>query len=270
MNPFFFGTSEKQLFGVYHPPERHEVSDGAVVLCPSFGHEYIAAHNSIHSLAAQLSRAGFHVLRFDYYGCGDSAGSMDEVTVDQWVEDVGTAIEEVRDTSGARRVCVIGLRLGAALAALAATRARAAGDKYVHGAVLWDPVVRGGAYLDELTNLQQKWVGAMYVAPPRHISGAEGPEVMGFRLPSEFQDQLRAVDLHELDGLPAVHTLIIDQSGDEACVSLKQRLDGHGSGVTQEVNEAGAAWFGEGWQTIALPPTKVLQRITQWVTEAYQ
>ena len=62
MNPFFFGTSEKQLFGVYHPPELREVSNAAVVLCPAFGHEYIAAHNSIHSLAAQLSRAGFHTL----------------------------------------------------------------------------------------------------------------------------------------------------------------------------------------------------------------
>lgn len=269
MNPFFFGTSEKQLFGVYHPPERNEVSDAAVVLCPGLGHEYIAAHNSIHSLAAQLSRAGFHVLRFDYFGCGDSAGNMDDASLDQWVEDVETAIEELRDTSGARRITLVGMRLGAALAALAGSRARAAGDKYVHAAVLWDPVVRGSAYLEELMAVQDRWVGAMYVAPPRHISDAEGPEVMGFRLPPDLQDQLRGVDLQSLEVSPAKSVLIVDQSAESEGPALKTCLAQLDGAVTHEMIPAASAWFGEGWQTIALPPTGVLQRITQWITEAH-
>ncbi|HEY4132968.1 MAG TPA: alpha/beta fold hydrolase [Gemmatimonadaceae bacterium] len=144
MNPFFFGRSARQLFGAYDPAESQD-RDQAVVLCPALGDDYLFAHPTYRLLARQLAGAGFHVLRFDYYGTGDSAGEFEDASQDQWLEDIDAAITEVRDLSQASRVCLVGLRYGAALAAMAA-RDRSEVDQLV----LWDAVTNGEIYLAEI------------------------------------------------------------------------------------------------------------------------
>jgi alpha/beta superfamily hydrolase len=144
MNPFFFGRSARQLFGAYDPAESQD-RDQAIVLCPALGDDYLFAHPSYRFLARQLAAAGFHVLRFDYFGTGDSAGDFEEADQAQWLEDIDAAITEVRDLSQASRVGLVGLRYGAALAATVA-RDRSEVDELV----LWDPVTDGAGYLAEI------------------------------------------------------------------------------------------------------------------------
>ena len=142
MQPFYFGTSQEQLFGVYHAPESAARRSSAVVMCQPIGHEYLRAHRAFRNLAASLAENGFHVLRFDYLGCGDSSAGGDRTTVQQCLTDLSAAIDELKDMSGATKVTLVGLRVGAALAALTAARRRD-----VERVVLWDPVVDGAAYV---------------------------------------------------------------------------------------------------------------------------
>src|SRR2546427_3002506 len=135
--PFYFGSPDKLLFGCYHEPTLGRRRKCAVVVCQPVGHEYINSHRALRQLAARLCDAGFPVLRFDYYGCGDSSGSREEGTILQWLEDVSTAISEVRRRTAVVQVCLIGLRLGGTLAMIAAAQ-RADPESMV----LWDPVVR--------------------------------------------------------------------------------------------------------------------------------
>ena len=122
MNCFFFGSSERSLFGVYNPPKGRMARDEGIVLCYPMGQEYMRSHRAFRQLSNLLSRAGFHVLRFDYFGTGDSMGEDEEVSTAQWKSDVGTAIEELKDNAGIERVSVAGLRLGASLAFESASR----------------------------------------------------------------------------------------------------------------------------------------------------
>src|SRR5437773_7734152 len=71
--PFYFGSPDKLLFGCYHEPSLERRRKCAVVVCQPVGHEYINSHRALRQLAARLCDAGFPVLRFDYYGCGDSS-----------------------------------------------------------------------------------------------------------------------------------------------------------------------------------------------------
>jgi hypothetical protein len=270
LNPFFFGTSEKQLFGIHHPPETDEVRDGAVLLCPALGHEYIASHSSLQQLGNHLARAGIHALRFDYYGSGDSAGDMEGASVEQWIADIATAVQELKDTSGSKRVCVAGLRLGAALAAIASARAHAAGDDGIFATVLWEPVVHGPLYLEELAQIQNLWMEAMYLRPPRHLQDSEGPETLGFRVPQSIQNEIRSLDLMELPARPAERILIVQNTDGGHLEDLKSRLSVFGNGVAHEMIPAPKAWMGHHWGTIALPAVEVLRRITKWVAEVYQ
>ena len=82
---------------------------------------------------------GFPVLRFDPDGTGDSAGSdEDPGRVRAWIDSLKTAVLEVQGLSGATEVSLLGLRLGAALAVLAATELGG-----VASLVLWAPVTSG-------------------------------------------------------------------------------------------------------------------------------
>jgi pimeloyl-ACP methyl ester carboxylesterase len=139
VNAFFFGTSAKQLFGAHHPSASR--SGRGVVLCNALGREYLLAHPSYRYLAQRLAEDGWHALRFDYYGTGDSAGEDLDATLDQWVEDIGEAINELRESQDLSDITLIGLRAGALLAAKAAQR------NEVQRLILWDPVSDGGAYL---------------------------------------------------------------------------------------------------------------------------
>jgi uncharacterized protein len=145
MHAFYFGTSKAPLFGVYHPPRGTSPRDHGVVLCYPWGQEYMRGHRAFRQLAFGLTRAGFHVLRFDYFGTGDSGGSSEEGAPEQWLADLDAAIDELQDMADITTVSLVGARIGAALAARVAERRDG-----IAGVVLWDPVVTGAAYLDEI------------------------------------------------------------------------------------------------------------------------
>jgi pimeloyl-ACP methyl ester carboxylesterase len=196
MQPFYFGTSREQLFGVYHSPEVSTRRSSAVVMCQPIGHEYLRAHRAIRNLAAALAENGFHVLRFDYLGSGDSSGDGDRTTISQSLADLATAIDELKDMSGATRVTLVGLRMGAALAALVAGQRRD-----VERIVLWDPIVDGGAYLAGLKELQGQWLEDRFGKGTGMAGAAD--ELMGFPLPELAERQLAAVKILPLPALRA-------------------------------------------------------------------
>ena len=78
MQPAFFGTSDKPLLGLYHPPTGPRAREVGVLLCYPGPQEYMSCHWAFRKLAALLAREGFHCFRFDYYGTGDSGGEGED------------------------------------------------------------------------------------------------------------------------------------------------------------------------------------------------
>jgi uncharacterized protein len=137
MTSFHFGSRQRRLFGYYEPAQANFSRVQAVLLCHPMGNEQVFAYRTMRQLAARLVRTGFHVLRFDYFGTGDSYGDNGEGDLASWCEDIETAIEELKDMTGATKVNLAGLRLGANLSArVAAHRA-----KEISKLVLWEPLV---------------------------------------------------------------------------------------------------------------------------------
>jgi len=89
-----------------------------------------------------MTAHGVCTLRFDYDGTGDSAGTGNEPRrVRSWLESITTAVATMR-ASGVGSVFVVGMGLGATLAALVGEA-----DGNIDGIVLWDPEPSGKAYL---------------------------------------------------------------------------------------------------------------------------
>lgn len=186
MNPLYFGTSQRPLFGVYHPPRARTVRSTGIVLCYPMGQEYMRAHRAFRQLANLLSKAGFHVLRFDYSCTGDSGGDTETAEVARWVDDLSCAIDELKDTAGVTRVSLVGLRVGAAVAALGR-----ASRKDIDQIVLWDPVVDGAEYVRSL--LEAGGPGARQAAERGETIG-----VQGFPVSAGLRAGLSAIDLRKL------------------------------------------------------------------------
>jgi uncharacterized protein len=196
VEPFYFGASDRGLFGIYHPPAGMPKGEG-VVLCPPFFGEYLRAHGCLRRVAIALAESGVPVLRFDYRGTGDSAGKFEETTPDDWRADIEAAVTELRDLSGVGRVRLVGVRLGATLAAQVAMEIGA-----VDSLVLWDPIVNGNAYVEQLEQTHRRLVETHAPSHPARAAEA-GLELVGFRVSVLMLQKLRAIVLPEWSNLTA-------------------------------------------------------------------
>ena len=114
------------------------------MLCPPLGIEAICAYFTYRKVAVRLAEAGLAVLRVDYDGTGDSFGDSTEPNrVASWTDSVGSAIDTLEQI-GVDRVALLGMRVGALLAALAAAR-----RERIDALVLWDPCLTGSSFVRE-------------------------------------------------------------------------------------------------------------------------
>jgi alpha-beta hydrolase superfamily lysophospholipase len=199
--PLYFGDPAAPLFGWWHAP-RSPQRDLAVVLCPALGREEVSSHRSLRVWAQRLAQGGLPVLRFDLPGTGDSSGDMAMPgLVDAWRAALAAAIDEARRLSSAQRVAVLGLRLGALLAADCGA---AAGGVDLLIAVA--PVLAGRAHLRELKALQAA------SATPGNAPAADGLlEAGGYALTPEVQQAINGLDVRTPPRAPAVQVLLIDR-----------------------------------------------------------
>ena len=188
MNLLFFGSSCRQLYGAYHAPSPIVSARGAAVLCPPWGSEYLASHRILRRLAARLSDSGYHVLRFDYYGSGDSAGRRDEGDLETWCADASVAVDELRDMSGCQAVVSCGIRLGANVGwRLAQMRPDVA------AVMMWDPVVIGVRYVRELVEVQEASERWFLTPRPKGASLDGRLNLLGFPMTPAMRQSIEVI-----------------------------------------------------------------------------
>jgi pimeloyl-ACP methyl ester carboxylesterase len=217
MEPLVFGSSERPLFGMYHPGSERGFFTRGVVLAYPLGNEYFSAYSSFRQLALQLSQAGRPILRFDYYGTGDSAGETGEGDVRQWCDDLRSAIEELRATARVEVVDLVGLRLGASIAALVAS------EEPVERIVLWEPVVHGRTYLDELQEAQARFLEISSSRPRGAAAGGASFEAVGFPVSPELERSIEDLTLLTLDQAPS-QALVLAREDDRSATLLEAHL----------------------------------------------
>jgi alpha-beta hydrolase superfamily lysophospholipase len=163
-------------------------------------------------LAEAAATAGFPALRFDYSGTGDSSDV--EADVDQialWTRDVREAALELRRVTGVTRIGLLGVRLGALVAGLAAKDFEA-----VDALIFIAPIINGERYLRELRVAQMSSQSLSdLVEPTEQVSGnlvagaASDMEISGFKLSAATRQVLADTDLAPIT--PVRQLLILDE-----------------------------------------------------------
>jgi alpha/beta superfamily hydrolase len=247
--PLWFGPTDRPLFGWIHHPSDGRARAG-VAVCPPVALEYSSAHYTMRAVAERLEAAGLCALRFDYDGTGDSAGRSDDPErVAAWIRSIGSAVAALEDT-GVESVSLVGLRLGALLAARAAAEL---GN--IDQLVLWDPCPSGRSFLHE-----QRVLSAVSLGITPIDGSVVGPGVV---YAADTAGDLRSIELVALEGPVARRALVLTRA-DEAPAALSPAFagsldrgtatglsdlldDGHGPRlVPAAAIETIAAWLSEG------------------------
>lgn len=197
---FYFGPEGAELFGWLHGPDASRRKGLGLLICNPFGFEEACAHRSLRHFAEAAGAAGYPSLRFDMAGSGNSQGDeFDANAPSKWLRCVHNAIDALKAAGGVSQVLVLGVRLGATLATLAATE-----RDDVAGLIAIAPVVRGRGYIRELTML-----GQTGTAPGEAADGAL--ESAGFLMTRETAASVSQVDLRALTQAPAPRVLIVER-----------------------------------------------------------
>lgn len=178
----WFGSPERPLAGWWTSPG--SPSRSGVVIAPPLGYEYWSTHRSLRTLAESLAQAGWHVLRFDWDGTGDSAGEAnDPGRVAAWRASLAHAVTTMRD-AGIGHMAMIGVRLGATFALLDAAAlgidaviacAPVAGKRFVRELKMLgiadpeqpDTITYSGLVIDSGTAADLAMVNPEKTAPPQ-------------------------------------------------------------------------------------------------------
>jgi pimeloyl-ACP methyl ester carboxylesterase len=244
VNPIVFGSRDRQLFGIHVPAQGRRKRQGAVI-CAPLGQEYERAHRACRLLGERMAAGGYDVLRFDYYGTGDSGGAGEDVTLEGCARDAVTAVEEICALANVRRVTLIGLRLGAVIAGRAAADARA-----VDRLVLWDPVSDGREYLGETMELGGESHGTRYVR--------------GYPLNDTFKQELHDLEPRSFAAESARSVLLIASEERAAHARLLDHLTSRRDAVASEVLPGPRSWVEQSDLGAGAVPVDILDYIAAW------
>ena len=196
-----------ELFGVLHSPGAGAVDVGGagLVICAPFGEEAKSTYRVFFDLAGALADKGWIVLRFDYFGTGNSMGRFDEFTPAHAGDDVLSALDLLRE-QGVAKLGLLGLGLGAAFAF------DAAGKREADFVVMWQPIVNGeefyklnvkqAIFRQKLIRSKQKNQPSSDAAPVQASAPAAGPpidsdiiDLDGYPLRKQTAEEIRAINL---------------------------------------------------------------------------
>ena len=268
--PIRFGPAGRELVGLYQPPSGGQDRRECCVMCNPFGQEAVRSHRVFRILADRLSRAGLHVLRFDYFGTGDSAGADEDGGLAVWTEDVVRASDELTRRSSASAVAWFGLRLGATLAALASKTAARPPRRLV----LWDPVTDGSAYLTELADAHVaarreayglRWLAESRVRAQAHEEART--ESLGYPVTAPLKTQLGALVPASFRGARADRVVLAGARTRDAWAGLVAPLADGGTAAATLTLASDIPWLLNDMLNDSLIPPDDVRSIVAALTE---
>ncbi len=220
---FFENSHGVLLFGLHHQVEQPQ--DIGVVFCHPFGEEKHRSYRAFVNFSRYLSEQNIESFRFDVKGAGDSDGELCESTIESQVEDTLDAISFFQNKTKVKKIVLIGLRLGASIALLAAQK-----EPRVKGLVLLSPISKGANYWREL--LRTKQFASISLNLPatkssvlmQQLESTGTIEIEAQMLGIDFVNQLKSINLLEQIKQYSGELLVTGLARDSLGKELSQKL----------------------------------------------
>lgn len=114
-SPVVLESEHHQLVGVHHTSDQ----ETAVLLCHGLTGDKVEDHRLFVHTARAFAKEGYDVLRFDFFGSGDSHGEFKETRLSHHIANIKDAVGFLKN-KGYSRIVVLGISFGASAAILCA------------------------------------------------------------------------------------------------------------------------------------------------------
>ena len=262
--PLWLDVAPDPTFGTHHAPAPSTARSTAVLILPPWGWDEVTSYAARRAWAERLAADGYHALRIDLPGTGDSGGAAaDPDRVQAWTDAVTSAAAWLRSQPGVTRVAAIGLGLGG----LIASRAIAQGAR-IDDLALWSAPVRGRSFLRELRAFaaMQSSRYSLTGDPEPELLPEGWVEVGGFVLSAETVSDLGPLEITDIPAGRLQRALLLERDGMGHDAKLEAALVERGVEVT--------AAKGDGWTAMVFhperyaPPLGVFDRVGTWLADA--
>ncbi|QAU35380.1 hydrolase 2, exosortase A system-associated [Janthinobacterium sp. 17J80-10] len=225
--PFFLDAAPGTRFCLYHAADVHTGCRGAFIYVHPFAEEMNKSRRVAACQARALAAQGYAVLQIDLFGCGDSSGDFADARWEIWKTDLAAAHAWLRREIAAP-ICLWGVRLGALLALDFAHEFQ--GD--IQSLLLWQPVLRGDAYLTQFLRIQTAAEMLAGQAPGESgthklrekLYAGESVEVAGYRIAPAIAKGIEAVDAAALVPRQPTHWFELTQEPQRPLSPATSRL----------------------------------------------
>ncbi len=185
IEPFFL---EREVFAVWREVPN---AQRAWVLAPPFAEEEKSARRVLTEVASLFERRGESSLLFSFRGQGDSGGDFAQMSLDDWRDDLASAIEETHRRAPSATIGVLGVRLGASLSLQVAAR-----RDDVARLVLIEPLLSGRSFLSQQLMRQKIRAGLTGSASSDEKEEASFDDLDGWPLGAKMKSGLQSLDLN--------------------------------------------------------------------------
>lgn len=263
---FYIPAPNEAIYVCRHEPIS-EAKNKTVIICPPIGYEYNHSYRSLRYLAEHLCSQGFTVFRFDYYGTGNSEGSvLDSHCQERWIENILALSLFVHNSYPSSKQTWIGVRLGASLAALALQKQFCEPElpenitkciNSIESLILWEPIIKGRAYIRELQAI------ARLSEYNQNIDDSI-IESAGFILSHDTAEKIKSINLQKTD-LSSIkaNILLIKRNDKPIDESFSNHLSEQGVNVNLTSLDGFVGMMEEPHKTTV--PSEAISRITSYL-----
>ncbi len=200
--PVVFYNQGQQINGILHSPVGYDAPCPAVAFFHGFTGTKVEPHRIFVKTARELATIGFHVLRFDFRGSGDSAGDFSEMTIGGEVSDAIKSIDVLTAMPGvdSDRIGILGLSMGGCVAAFVSGQ-----DARVKSTVMWAPLS------DDPPDRKQEILERSAHTPTPEEIAALNPNIVGKAFYEELTKISPSATIQAFTGA----LLVIHGSGDD-------------------------------------------------------
>jgi len=191
------GSQGNFIYSSYYEP-RSKLLNKGIIIVPPIGHERLRCYRECVNLARCLATQGYHVLRFDYRGEGESSESFECTDLATHRQDIDHAIEVLGAQGKIEAYCLIGFRLGAVLAMMSSSK------MHIDRVVLCDPVLNIKSYVRSLFRaniiMQREYFGKIICNEQglrERLQSGDPISIYGFHYTNGFIQQMEAIDERE-------------------------------------------------------------------------
>lgn len=186
--PFFGQCRSKEIYYDYYEPIDAK-KNVAVVICQSIGNESIVAKFTVSKLAEKIAEHAYPTLYFDFAGTGNSEGELSDFTVNDWVCNIETAVNEIKTKCNPDKIVLLGLRFGGLLSMMHIRRLDGV-DKLI----LWEPLADGSSFIEEARSNHKKWFRGGFAVQKKVQTGGE--EFKDSYFPNTLIKEIERLHIH--------------------------------------------------------------------------